>query len=72
MVVTPKAFGAGIVRQIGERVGQLSFLARARSLCAAIALREFFDATGGVDEFLFAGEKRMAGRADTDSNIALG
>jgi len=69
--VTPKAFGAGIVRQNGERVGQLTCLAHARSLRAAIALREFFDATGGVDEFLFAGKKRMAGGADPDFNVSF-
>ena len=72
MVVTSKTLEAGIVRPNGERVGQLTCLAHARSLRAAIALREFYDATGGVDEFLFAGEKWMAGRADTDSNIAPG
>jgi hypothetical protein len=72
MVVTPKTFGAGIVRRSGERAGQLTFFARARSFGAAIALGEFFDATGGIDEFLLAGEKRMAGRADTNSNVAPG
>ena len=51
---------------------QLSFFARAHSFGAAVALGEFFDATGGVDEFLLAGEKRMAGGADTDSNVAPG
>ena len=43
-----------------------------RGFGAAVALGEFFNATGGVDKFLFAGEKRMAGRADTDSNVAPG
>ena len=72
MVVTPTAFGVGIVRRRGERVVQLSFFARARSFGAAVALGEFLNATGGIDEFLFAGEKRMAGGADTDSNVAPG
>ena len=70
--MTPKAFGAGIVRRKGERAGQLTFFARARSFGAAVALGEFLNATGGIDEFLFAGKKRMAGRADTDSNVAPG
>src|SRR5437660_11803535 len=48
---------------------QLTFFGRARSLGAAVALGEFFDATGGVDEFLFAGEKRMTSGTDTDSNV---
>jgi len=48
---------------------QLTFFARARSFGAAVALGEFFDATGRVDEFLFAGEKRMTSGADTDSNV---
>ena len=52
--------------------GQLTFFARARSFGAAVAFGEFLNPTGGVDEFLFAGEKRMAGRANTDSNVAPG
>jgi hypothetical protein len=68
----PNVFGTEIVRRDGERAGQLTFFARARSLSAAVALGELLDATGGIDKFLFAGEKRMAGRADTDSNIAPG
>src|SRR5437588_3135734 len=51
---------------------QLTFFARARSLGAAVALGEFFNATGRVHEFLFAGEKRMTSSADTDSNVANG
>jgi len=51
---------------------QLSFLARARGLRAAVTLRELLNATGSIDKFLLAGEKRMAGRADTDSNVAPG
>jgi hypothetical protein len=48
---------------------QLSFFAGAGGLGAAVALGEFFYAAGGVDEFLFAGEKRMTSGADTNSNI---
>ena len=49
---------------------QLTFFARARSFGAAVALGEFFNATGRVHEFLFAGEKRMTSSAYADSNIA--
>ena len=41
----------------------------ARGLGAAVTAREFFHATGGVDEFLFAGKKRMTGRANADFNV---
>src|ERR1700730_8391971 len=72
MSVAPKIF-EGVPRrsQIAVSV-QLSFLGRAHSFGAAIALGEFFHATGRVHEFLFAGEKRMTSRADTDSNVATG
>jgi hypothetical protein len=43
--------------------------AAARRLCAAVAAREFLDSARRIDEFLFAGEKRMAGGADADFNI---
>ena len=72
MVVTPKTFGVGIVRRRGERAVQLSFFARADSFGAAVTLGEFLNSTCGVDEFLLAGKKRMAGRANTDSNVAPG
>ena len=65
-------FGIGIVRRNGERAGQLTFFAEARSFGAAVALGEFFDTTGGVDKLLLAGKKRMTSGADTDSNVALG
>ena len=48
---------------------QLTFFARAHGFGAAIALGEFFDATGRVDEFLLTGEKRMTSGANTDSNV---
>src|SRR5947207_15653591 len=47
---------------------QLTFFARARSFGAAVALGEFFDATGRVDEFLLTGEKRMTSSPNIDSN----
>ena len=50
---------------------QLSFFAAARGLGAAIPAGEFLDAPGGIDEFLFAGEKRMTTGADTDSNVTV-
>src|SRR5438477_5123749 len=69
MSVAPKTF-EGIKRrsQIAVPV-QLTFFARAHSFGAAIALGEFFHATGRVHEFLFAGEKRMTSGANTDSNV---
>ena len=48
---------------------QLSFLGRAHGFGAAVALGEFFNATGRVDEFLLAGEKRMTSGANADLNI---
>jgi len=68
----PNAFGTEIVRRDGERAGQLTFFARARGLRAAVALGEFFDATGCIDKLLLAGEKWVAGRADADSDVAPG
>ena len=56
-------------RQSEVTTAQLTFFARARGFGAAIALGEFFDATGRVHEFLFAGEKRMTSGANTDSNV---
>ena len=38
----------------------------------AIFSHEFFDSSGRIDEFLLAGKKRMAGRADIDAHIAAG
>jgi hypothetical protein len=48
----------------------LSFLAGARRLGAAVTAGKLLDATCRIDEFLFAGEKRMASGADADSNVA--
>ena len=50
---------------------QLSFT-RTSGLGAAVAAGEFFHAPGGVDEFLLASEKRMAGGADADFNVSFG
>src|SRR5436305_13117836 len=71
IAVAVSAVGAGARR--GERAStfQLS-LARAGGLGAAVTTREFFHAPGGVDEFLFAGKKRMAGSADADFNVSFG
>jgi len=69
MSVAPKTFEDIKQRsQIAVPV-QLTFFARAHGFGAAIALGEFFDATGRVHEFLFAGEKRMTSSANTDSNV---
>jgi len=69
MSVAPKTF-EGIKRRSQTAVTvQLTFFARAHGFGAAIALGEFFDATGRVHELLFAGEKRMTSSANTDSNV---
>jgi hypothetical protein len=49
---------------------QLSFLRSPYGFGAAVAAREFFNASGGVDKFLFPGEKRMASGTDADFNVA--
>jgi len=41
-------------------------------LTLAVALTEALDATRGVDELLFAGEKRVAGVADLQPQLFLG
>ena len=43
--------------------------ARFGHLAGAKTLREFFHAPGGVDKFLLAGEKGMAGRANAEAEI---
>src|SRR6266404_1329629 len=70
IVTAPKPFGAGIVRR-SERYNQLAFFARSDCFGAPVTLGELFHASGRIDEFLFAGEKRMTSGADTDSNVAL-
>jgi len=50
---------------------QLTFCAT-RRFCTAVATGEFFHATGCIDEFLFASEKRMTSGTDTDFNIVTG
>src|SRR5438105_11250018 len=64
------AVGAGARR--GKRLYIQLSLARAGGLGAAVTAREFFHAPGGIDKFLFAGEKRMAGGADADFNVSFG
>ena len=51
---------------------QLSFFDRTHRLGAAVAAREFLHPPSRVDEFLFAGEKRMTSGADADFNVANG
>jgi len=70
MSVAPKIFRSVKRRSQIAAAVQLTFFARARSFGAAVALGEFFHATGRVHEFLFAGEKWMTSGADTDSNVA--
>jgi len=69
-VAAVSAPGAGARR--GERLYIQLSLARAGGLGATVATREFFHAPGGIDKFLFAGEKRMAGGTDADSNVSFG
>jgi len=54
--------------QGGYRI-QLRLFAAARRFRAAVTPREFLDSAGSIDEFLFAGEKRMTGGANADFNI---
>src|SRR5262245_1739277 len=56
-------------RHGGAATGQLSSLLSARGFDAAVATSEFLDAPGGIDELLFASEKRMTSGANTNSNI---
>ena len=52
------------------RRNQLSFFCGgARGLGASVAPGKFLDAAGGIDKFLFAGEKRMASSANTDLDV---
>src|SRR5437764_10888208 len=59
---------------IPAKTNQLSFSRRAgtRGLGAAVAPGEFLHPPGRIDELLFAGEKRMARRANADFNVPLG
>ena len=70
MAAALSATGAGARR--GKRLYIQLSLARAGRFGAAVATCEFFYAPGGIDKFLFAGEKRMAGGTDADSNISFG
>ena len=54
----------------GERLYKnLTLLRGASGLGAAVTAREFFHATGSIDELLFASEKRVASGADADFNV---
>jgi len=54
----------------GERYGRELTLRGPRGFGAAVTPGEFFHASGGIDELLFAGEKWMASGTNTDLNIA--
>src|SRR5438309_11405288 len=71
VVVAAAVFSHWRRRSPGERLYIQLSLARADGLGAAVTTREFFHAPGGIDKFLFAGEKRMAGGADADSNVSF-
>ena len=49
---------------------QLSFLGASR-LGLTVAAGEFLHTARGIDEFLFAGEKRMASGANADFDVLL-
>jgi long-chain acyl-CoA synthetase len=68
ITITPKVFGAGVVRRSERYHSQLS-LRSARCFGAAVSAGEFLNPACGVDELLFAGEKRMACGTDTDFNV---
>jgi len=70
VAVAVSAVGAGARR--GERLYIQLSLGGAGGLGAAVTTRELYHAPGGVDEFLFAGKKRMAGSADADFNVSFG
>src|SRR5438045_9531272 len=70
VAVAVSAVGAG-ARRGERRYIQLS-IGGAGGLGAAVTTRELFHAPGGVDEFLFAGKKRMAGSANADFNVSFG
>lgn len=48
---------------------QLTLFRGASRLRASVTAREFFNTSGGIDEFLLASEKRMASGANADFNI---
>ena len=55
--------------------GNLGFfraaLGETGSAIGAVTALEFVDASGGIDEFLFTGEKGMAGGANTDFDVVV-
>ena len=67
---TPKAFGEEKRQSSTAATVQLSFLLSPRRFGAAITASEFLDASGGIDELLFARKKGMTSCTNTDLNIA--
>ena len=57
-------------RHSGAATVQLTFLLSPRSFGAAVTSGKFFHPPGGIHKFLFACEKWMTSRANTDLNIA--
>ena len=53
----------------GSRSGSFELRSRAASAGGTVALGELVHTTGGVDEALLTGEVRMAGGADTDTQV---
>ncbi len=55
----------------GKRLyNQLSFFLRSRSFGATVTAGKLFNAPGGINKLLFAGEKWMTSGTNTDLNIA--
>ena len=69
MDVAPKAFGVRPGPTSPATTAQLTFFGGPRRLGAAVTTCEFLDPAGGIDEFLFAGEKRMTSSTNADFNI---
>jgi hypothetical protein len=51
---------------------KIPFQKQLEILLHAVTLLETLHATGGIDQFLLSGEKRMAGRADFGRYLRLG
>ncbi|SRR6266567_4299656 len=73
MVSAPAQHGRGVAsRKCEAATAQLSFFLSPRRFGATVTAGKFLDAPGGIDELLFACEKRMTSGTNTDLNIATG
>src|SRR6266700_7335660 len=70
MVSAPARHGRGVApRKCEAATAQLSFFLSPRRFGATVTAGKFLDAPGGIDELLFACEKRMTSGTNTDLNI---